>query len=84
MVDRVSSCMDHNPRLYCILLFCKGVLHPQQVHKLGYIENVYFFISYKMYALKLFRNTDTLEKDDDQVSFINMRIKALTFSICIS
>ena len=28
-------------------------------------------------ALKLFRNTVALEKDDEQVSFINMRIKAL-------
>ena len=26
-------------------------------------------------ALKLFRNTVALEKDDEQVSFINMRIK---------
>ena len=28
-------------------------------------------------ALKLFRNTVALEKDEEQVSFINMRIKAL-------
>lgn len=28
-------------------------------------------------ALKLFRNTIALEKDEEQVSFINMRIKAL-------
>ena len=28
-------------------------------------------------ALKLFRNTVALEKDEDQVIFINMRIKAL-------
>ena len=30
-----------------------------------------------MCALKLFQNTIALEKDDEQVSFINMRIKAL-------
>ena len=35
-------------------------------------------------ALKLFRNIVALKKDDEQVSFINMRIKALPFSICIS
>ena len=28
-------------------------------------------------ALKLFRNSVALEKDEEQVSFINMRIKAL-------
>ena len=56
MVDHVSSCMDHNPIFYCILFFCKGVSHSQQVHKLGHIDNAYFFISYKCMHIRYLEN----------------------------